>query len=52
LLLEHAGFRQIEVTFLKSRRHREGLERLKSIGTAVRDAVPSMRKSLIAYAEK
>lgn len=52
VLLEHSGFRHIEVAFLKSRHHREGLERLKSIGTAVRDAVPSLRKSLIAFAEK
>lgn len=52
LLLEHGGFKHIEVRFLKSRHHREGLERLKSMGTAVRDAVPSLRKSLIAFAEK
>ena len=52
LLLEAAGFRDIEVSFLKSRRHREGLERLKTIGTAIKDAVPSLRKSLIAFARK
>lgn len=52
LLLGHGGFKHIEVRFLKSRHHREGVERLKSIGTTVRDAVPSLRKSLIAFAEK
>jgi hypothetical protein len=52
MLLEEAGFRKIEVTFLKSRRYREGLERLRSLGSALRDVVPSLRKSLIAFAEK
>lgn len=52
LLLEAGGFRDIEVRFLRSRRHREGFERLKSIGTALKDAVPSLRKSLIAFARK
>jgi len=52
VLLAAAGFRNIEVSFLKSRRHREGLERLKTIGTAIKDSVPSLRKSLIAYARK
>jgi SAM-dependent methyltransferase len=51
-LLEAAHFRDIEVRYLKSRRHREGLERLLSIGTAIRDAIPSLRKSLIAFARK
>lgn len=52
MLLEAGGFREIEVRYLKSRRHREGFERLKSIGTAVKDAVPSLRKSLIAFARR
>ncbi len=52
MLLEEAGFRKIEVTFLKSRRYREGLERLRSLGSALRGAVPSLRESLIAFAEK
>lgn len=51
-LLEAARFREIEVGYLKSRRHREGLERLRSIGTAIKDAIPSLRKSLIAFARK
>jgi SAM-dependent methyltransferase len=52
LLLSESGFRDIEVSFLKSRRHRTGLERLKNIGTAARDAVPSLRKSLIGFGRK
>jgi SAM-dependent methyltransferase len=49
-LLERAGFERFEVGFLRSRRHRRGLERVRSIGTALKDLVPSLRKSLIAYA--
>lgn len=52
LLLATAGFRRREVWFLKSRRYREGLARLRSLGTALKDAVPSLRKSLIAFAYK
>ena len=52
LLLETAGFVNIEVSFLKSRRHREGADRWKSLGTALKDAIPSLRKSLIAFAQK
>lgn len=51
-LLCAAGFREIDVRFLKSRRYREGLERVKSIGTAIKDVVPSLRKSLIAFGVK
>lgn len=51
-LLRASGFREIDVRFLKSRRYREGLELIKSIGTAVKDLVPSLRKSLIAFAVK
>lgn len=52
LLLEEAQFRDIEVEFLKSRRHRVGFERVRNAGTIVRDAIPSLRKSLIAFARK
>jgi SAM-dependent methyltransferase len=51
-LLRVSGFRDIDVRFLKSRRYREGVEVLKSIGTAIKDLVPSLRKSLIAFAVK
>lgn len=52
LLLEMAGFKNIEVAFLRSRRYRTGIARLQSIGSALRDAWPAARKSLIAFAEK
>lgn len=52
MLLQVAGFQKYDVSFLKSRRYREGIERVKSIGTAIKDLVPSFRKSLIAFAVK
>jgi SAM-dependent methyltransferase len=52
LLLREAGFRDIDVRFLKSRRYRDGLERLKCVGSALRDLVAPLRKSLIAFARK
>jgi hypothetical protein len=52
MLLRASGFRDIDVRFLKSRRYREGWELLKSFGTAIKDIVPSLRKSLIAFAVK
>lgn len=52
LLLSEAGFRDIDARHLKSRRYREGWEQLKNIGTALKDAVPNFRKSLIAFAKK
>lgn len=52
MLIAEAGFRDVQVAFLKSRRHREGTERLLNIGTILRDAIPSWRKSLIAFARK
>jgi SAM-dependent methyltransferase len=52
LLLAEAGFKDIDARYLKSRRYREGWERFRSIGTAMKDAIPSLRKSLIAFARK
>ena len=52
LLLQEAGFADIDVRFLKSRRYRTGLDRVRSLGTALKDTVPSLRKSLIAFAVK
>ena len=52
LLLAEAGFRDIDVRYLRSRRWRTGWSRVRSLGTAVRNAVPSLRKSLIAFAVK
>ncbi len=51
-LLEEARFRIRDIHFLKSRRYREGLESIRSLGSAARDLVPSFRKSIIAFAEK
>ncbi|MDH5668421.1 MAG: class I SAM-dependent methyltransferase [Nitrospira sp.] len=51
-LLKASGFNSIDVRFLKSRRYREGFGVLKSLGTACKDLVPSLRKSLIAFAVK
>jgi SAM-dependent methyltransferase len=52
LLLGEAGFREIDVRFLKSRRYRTGFERIRSAGTALKDAIAPLRKSLIAFARK
>jgi 2-polyprenyl-3-methyl-5-hydroxy-6-metoxy-1,4-benzoquinol methylase len=52
LLLHASGFQRYEVSFLKSRRYREGIERIRSVGTAMKDIIPSFRKSLIAFAYK
>lgn len=52
LLLREAGFREITAGFLKSRRYRTGFARLKSLGTALKDSVAPLRKSLIAFARK
>jgi hypothetical protein len=52
LLLSESGFHNIHVTFLKSRRWRTGLQQLQSIATALKDLVPSFRKSLIGWATK
>lgn len=52
LLLRSAGFQRYEVSFLKSRRYREGIQRARSVGTAMKDMIPSLRKSLIAFAYK
>lgn len=48
-LFRKAGFEDFECHFLKSRKHREGLARLNSAASAVRDAIPSLRKSLIGF---
>jgi SAM-dependent methyltransferase len=52
ILLDCAKFENANVYFLKSRRRRIGLDRLRFLGTAVRDMVPSWRKSIIAFCYK
>ena len=52
LLLDLAGFHEIQVQYLKSRRHRVGFDRIKYFGTMLRDLIPSLRKSIIGYGMK
>ena len=52
LLLDLAGFHEIQVQYLKSRRHRVGLDRIKYFGTMLRDLIPSLRKSIVGYGMK
>jgi ubiquinone/menaquinone biosynthesis C-methylase UbiE len=52
MLLKEAGFRNIDAYHLRSMRYRTGWERALHLGTLIRDTVPSMRKSLIAFGEK
>lgn len=52
LLLNASSFRSIDVYYMKSRRHREGLKKVASIGSSLRDAIPSFRKTLIAFGVK
>ncbi|MCE5334608.1 MAG: class I SAM-dependent methyltransferase [Desulfobacteraceae bacterium] len=52
LLLSEAGLKDIEVRFLKSRRYRTGLERIRDLGTSLKDSVPSLRKALIGISRK
>lgn len=52
LLLQECKFRNVEVHFDKSSRYRPGLQRIKSIGSAVRDIIPSLRKTLIGIGTK
>jgi len=52
LLLRSSGFDKYEVFFLKSRRYREGIQRMRSVGTAIKDLIPSFRKSLFAFAHR
>ena len=52
LLFRRAGFGNVEVRFLRSRRVRFGWDRINSAGTWIRDLVPSLRKSLIVFGRK
>ncbi|MFC1839022.1 methyltransferase domain-containing protein [Thermodesulfobacteriota bacterium] len=51
-LLNAGGFRDISVRFLKSARYRTGLSKIKSLGSALRDVIPSFRKSIIGFGIK
>jgi SAM-dependent methyltransferase len=52
ILFREAGFEDNRCYFLKSRRRREGAERIRNVGSAIRDLVPSYRKSLIGFGRK
>jgi ubiquinone/menaquinone biosynthesis C-methylase UbiE len=52
ILFRAAGFEDNRCYFLKSRRHREGFEKIGTIGSAIRDVIPSFRKSLIGFGRK
>lgn len=51
-LLKAANFKEIRTAFLRDERIRLGLGKLKSIGSYLRNSVPPLRKSLIAYGVK
>ena len=52
LLLNLAEFKDVQVSFLKSRRIRVGNDRIKYLGTMLRDLIPSLRKSIIGIGLK
>lgn len=52
LLFCKAGFENISGYFIKSRRYRQGVERLLSVGTALKDLFPSLRKTVLAIGQK
>lgn len=52
ILLKAGGFMNIHVEFLKSARYRPGFGRIRSMGSALRDIVPSFRKSIIGFGTK
>ena len=50
LLLHRAGFGQVHVSHIRSRRYRLGWAQIKSVGSWLRDMVPGWRKTLFAIA--
>jgi ubiquinone/menaquinone biosynthesis C-methylase UbiE len=52
ILFREAGFADSRCYFLKSRRRREGAERIRNVCSGIRDLVPSYRKSLIGFGRK
>jgi SAM-dependent methyltransferase len=51
-LFQVAGFSTIDVRFLRDERIRMGMAKLTSVGSWIRNAVPSTRKSLIGFGVK
>jgi ubiquinone/menaquinone biosynthesis C-methylase UbiE len=52
LLLDAAGLSKIKVSFMRDERMRAGLSKLTSLGSYLRNCLPSLRKSLIGFAYK
>lgn len=52
ILLPASGFREVDVQVVQSSRHREGLGVPESVGTTLKDLVPSLRKSIIEFGVK
>ncbi len=52
ILFEASGFKNKRCFFLKSRRYRPGIEKVRSLGTILKDTIPSLRKSLIGFGIK
>ena len=52
ILFEVAGFVDISVEFLRDERIRFGIGKLKSVGSWIRNLIPSTRKSLIGFGVK
>jgi SAM-dependent methyltransferase len=52
LLMERAGFKNVNVYLFQSRKYRIGIDRIKSIGSELRDLIPSLRKTLFAVGNK
>lgn len=51
-LYQAANFSKIDVRFLRDERMRVGVDKLKSVGSWIRNAIPSTRKSLIGFGVK
>ena len=51
-LLVETGFENVQVKFMKDKNYRTGLKKVLSFGSAARNAIPSLRKTLIAAGTK
>ena len=51
-LYQVANFSAVDVRFLRDERIRFGMDKLKSVGSWIRNAIPSTRKSLIGFGVK
>ena len=52
LLFNKAGFSTVNGYFLKSTHYRKGFAKIKTLGTAIRDLIPSTRKTVMAIGIK